>query len=148
MKMMQKTLKIQEKSCIGRFVICLKCEVLIIDTWNEKYFDFYPNNFNFCAVKKNYRKWEKLEYKKNKLKLDIDFLNDCKQLGVYPKFLIFKLPKVSNKDALLICKRLLCSTISKRNKELQHLSKELSLSENFYLHSFLPLTSTYLRNLY
>ena len=24
-----------EKSCIGRFVICLKCEVLIIDTWNE-----------------------------------------------------------------------------------------------------------------
>ena len=66
----------------------------------------------------------------NKLKLDIDFLNNCKQLGVYPKFLIFKLPNVSNKDALSIRKRLLRSAINKRNKELQHLSKELSLSEN------------------
>ena len=45
---------------------------------------------------KDFRKHEKLEYKKNKLKLDIDFLNNCKQLGVYPKFLIFKLPNVSN----------------------------------------------------
>ena len=80
---------------------------------------------------KDFRKYEKLEYKKNKLKLDIDFLNNCKQLGVYPKFLIFKLPNVSNKDALSIHKRLLRSAIKKRNKELQHLSKELSLSVNF-----------------
>ena len=82
-------------------------------------------------IVKYFRKYEKLEYKKNKLKLDIDFLNNCKQLGVYPKFLIFKLPNVSNKDALSIRKRLLRSAINKRNKELQHLSKELSLSENF-----------------
>ena len=27
-----------------------------------------------------FRKYEKLWYKKNKLKLDIDFLNNCKQL--------------------------------------------------------------------
>ena len=73
-------------------------------------------------------KYQKLEYKKNKLKLDIDVLNNCKQLGVYPKFLIFKLPNVSNKDALSVRKRLLRSAINKRNKELQHLSKELSLS--------------------
>ena len=77
---------------------------------------------------KDFRKYEKLEYKKNKLKLDIDFLNNCKQLGVYPKFLIFKLLNVSNKDALSIRKRLLPSAINKRNKELQHLLKELSLS--------------------
>ena len=31
---------------------------------------------------KDFRKYEKLEYKKNKLKLDIDFLNNCKELGV------------------------------------------------------------------
>ena len=31
----------------------------------------------------DFRKYEKLEYKKNNLKLDIDFLNNCKQLGVY-----------------------------------------------------------------
>ena len=48
---------------------------------------------------KDFRKNEKLEYKKKKPKLDIKFLNDCKQLGMYPKFLIFKLPNVSNKDA-------------------------------------------------
>ena len=71
---------------------------------------------------KDFRKYEKLEYKKNKLKLDIDFLNNCKQLGVYPKFLIFKLLNVSNKDALSIRKRLLHSAINKRNKELQHIS--------------------------
>ena len=35
---------------------------------------------------KNFRKYEKLEYKKSKLKLDIDFLNNCKQLGEHPKF--------------------------------------------------------------
>ena len=58
-------------------------------------------------------------------------LNNWKQLGVYPKFLIFKLPNVSNKDASSIRKWLLRSTISKCNKELQHILKELSISENF-----------------
>ena len=49
---------------------------------------------------KDFGIYEKLEYKKNKLKLDIDFLNNCKQLGVYPKFLIFKLPNVSRRSAI------------------------------------------------
>ena len=95
------------------------------------------NNYNDIARKygnvtiKDFRKYEKLEYKKKKLKLDINFLNNCKQLCVYPKFLIFKLPNVSNKDVLSIRKRLLRSAINKRNKKLQHLSKELSLTENF-----------------
>ena len=95
------------------------------------------NIYNYIARKygnvtvKDFRKYEKLEFKENKLKLDTDFLNSCKQLGVYPKFLIFKLPNVSNKDALSIRKRLFRSAINKCNKELQHLSKELSLSENF-----------------
>ena len=34
---------------------------------------------------KDFRKYEKLEYKNHKLKLDIKFLNNCKQLVVYPK---------------------------------------------------------------
>ena len=97
---------------------------------------------------KDFRKYEKLDYKKNKRKLDIDFLSNCKQLGVYPKFLIFKLPNVSNKDALSIRKRLLRSAINKRNKELQRLSKELNLSENFLSTQLsLLLTSTSLQNL-
>ena len=85
--------------------------------------------------------------KKNKLKLGIDFLNNYKQLGVYPKFLIFKLPVVSNKDASSIRKRLLRSATSNRNKELQHVLKELSLSKMLYLNSFLLLTSTSLKKL-
>ena len=96
---------------------------------------------------KDFRKYEKLEYKKNKLKLDINFLNNCKQLGVYSKFLIFKLPNVSNKDALSIRKRLLRSAINKRNKELQHLSKELSLSENFLSTQLSTIDFSSLQNL-
>ena len=92
---------------------------------------------------KNFRKYEKLEYKKNKLKLDIDFFNNCKELGVHLKFPIFKLPNVSNKDALSIRNRLLCSAINKRNKELQELSKELRLSENF-LSTQLPTIDFYI----
>ena len=53
---------------------------------------------NFQQYEKPQKKYQ-LEYKKNKLKLDMVFLNNCEQLGVYPKFLIFKLLNVSNKDA-------------------------------------------------
>ena len=63
--------------------------------------------------------------------MDIDFLKNCKQLGVYPKLLIFKLANVSNKDASSIRKRLLRSAINNSNKELQHVLKELSISEIF-----------------
>ena len=79
---------------------------------------------------KDFHKYEKLEYKKNKLKLNIDFLNNCKQLGVYRKFLIFELPNVSNKDDSSVRQRLLRSTINNRNRELQHALKELSITEN------------------
>ena len=96
---------------------------------------------------KDFRKYEKLEYKKNKLKLDIDFLNNCKQLGVFPKFLIFNLSNVSNKDAVSIRKRPLRSTINKRNKELQHVSKDLSLSKNF-LSKKLSTIDLYLYKIY
>ena len=106
---------------IKSFVLSRK----IVNIYND-----IARNYGNVTVKDS-RKYEKLECKKNKLKLDIDFLNNCKQLGVYPKFLIFKLRNVSNKDALSTRKRLLRSAINKRNKELQHISKELSLSVNF-----------------
>ena len=101
-------------------------QVFLDSTKRNKYVQQYCTKLWKFSVK-----YEKLEYKKNKLKLDIYFLNNCKQLGKYPKFLIFKLRNVSNKDALSICKRLLRSAINKRNKELQHLSKEFSLPKNF-----------------
>ena len=40
-------------------------------------------------------------------------------------------PIVSKKDASSVRKRLLCSVINNRNKELQQVLKELSISENF-----------------
>ena len=43
---------------------------------------------------------------------------------------IFQTTRVSNKDTLSIRKRLLRSPITKGNKELQYLAKEVSLSEN------------------
>ena len=97
----------------------------IINIYND-----IPQKYGNVTVKDFWR-YGKLEYKKNKLKIDIDFLNSCKQLGVYPRFLIFKLPNVFIKDPLSIRKRLLRSSINKRNKELQNLSKELSLSKTF-----------------
>ena len=96
---------------------------------------------------KDFQKYEKLDFKKKKLKLGIDFLNHCKQLGVYSKAFIFKLPNVSNKDALSIRKGLLCSTINNRNKQLQHFQKNSLYLKTFYLHSFLLLTSTSIQNL-
>ena len=81
---------------------------------------------------KDFRKYEKLDCKKNKLKLDIDFLHNYKQLGGYPKFLIFNLPNVSNKSASSIRKILLRNAINKRHKELQHVLKVLNISNNFF----------------
>ena len=109
----------------------------IINIYND-----IERKYRNVAVK-DFRNYETVEYKKNKLKLDINFLNNCKQLGVYPKFLIFKLPNVSNKDALSIRKRLLRSVIKNSNI----FQKKSVYPKTFYLHSFLLLTSTSLQNL-
>ena len=68
-------------------------------------------SFNITVT--DLRKYEKLKYTQNRLKLDTDFLNSYKQLGVYPKFLIFKLLNVSNKDTLSTRK----SLNNQRNKK-------------------------------
>ena len=96
----------------------------IIDT----YYDIALKHRNITV--KDLRKYKKLRHRKNKLKQYIHFLNNWKQRGVYPKFFIFKLSNVSNKDSS-IRKRLLRSTINKRNNEIQHVLKELSLCDNF-----------------
>ena len=44
-----KLLESLEKACIGRFMIFLKCEILIIDTWNEYIKKSYEMvNLFFC----------------------------------------------------------------------------------------------------
>ena len=97
---------------ILRFVLLQK----IINIYNN-----IAHKYGNVTVK-GVRKYEKSGYKKNKLELDIEFLNICKQLGVHSKCFNFKLPNVSNKHALSIRKLLLRSAINKHNKELQHFS--------------------------
>ena len=79
---------------ISNFVLSRK----IINVYNDIAWE-YRN-----VTVQDFRKHEKLEYKKKKLKLDVNVLNICKQLGLYPKFLIFKLPNVSNNNALSVRK--------------------------------------------
>ena len=44
------------------------------------------------------RKLEKLHIKRNKAQLDINFLINCKNFGVFPKFINVYLPNVDEKD--------------------------------------------------
>ena len=67
----------------------LKNVVIFIQTilsfvLSRKIINIYKDIAQKYGNVKDSQKYEKLEYKKNKLKLDIDFLNNCKQLGVYP----------------------------------------------------------------
>ena len=95
---------------------------------------------------KDFRRYEKLEYKKNKLKLDIDFLNNCKQLGVYPKFVIFQLPNVSNTLYQFLKDSFVAPSVSViRSSNI--FQKNSVYPYTFYLRSFLLLTSTSLQNL-
>ena len=98
-------------------------QTIVIFVLSRKIINIYNDIVRKCGnvTVKDFRKYKRLEYKKNKLKLGINF-NSCKQLGVYPKFLIFKLLNVSNKAALSICKRLVRSNIN---------NLKLSLSKNF-----------------
>ena len=120
-KKQQKKKKQRQKEARGAEAIVKGWELTVLSfvLWRK-----ITSTYNDIARKygnvtvKYFRDHEKVEYKRNKLKLDIDFLNNCKQIGVYLKFLIFKLPNVSNKDALSFRKSLLRNAINKRNKEL------------------------------
>ena len=74
---------------------------LVLSRKNINIYNDIARKYGNVTVK-DFREYEKLEHKKNKLKLDIDFLNNCKQLGVHSKFLIFKLLNVSNKDSFVV----------------------------------------------
>ena len=110
------------------------------------------NTYNGIARKygkvtvKDFLKYEKLEYKKNKLKLDIDFLSNCKQLGI-------------QNSLSLNCRMFLIKTIYQFVK-YSFVTPSISVINNsnifqknsvypktFCLHSLLLLTSTSLQNL-
>ena len=68
------------------------------------------------------RKLEKLSIKEDKAALDLSFLRNCQSLNVFPKFVCFNLPNVSQLDTIAIRKRLLRSATSKRLKEHRKLT--------------------------
>ena len=95
---------------------------------------------------KDFRTHEKLEYKKNKLKLNFDFLNDCTNLVCIRNSLSLHCRMFPNKDALSIRKRLLRSAINSVIKNYNIFQNNSVYPKTFYLHSFLLLTFTYLQN--
>ena len=116
---------------------CLKNAVIFIQTILSFVLPRKIKNISIdiarkCAnvTVKDFRKYEKLEYKKNKLKLKIDFSTNANNL-VYPKFLSLNCRMFLMKPLYQFVIRLLCNAINKGNKELQHLPKKLSPSKNF-----------------
>ena len=104
-------------------------------------------NYGNVAVK-DFQKNEKLECKKNKLNSDINFLNNWKQIGIYPKLLIFKLPNISIKHTFSINKDSFVVPpvgVKSNSNIYQKISVYLKA---FHLRNFLPLTSTFLQNLW
>ena len=105
------------------------------------YNDIAPKYGNVAV--KHFRKYEKLEYKKNKLKLEIDFLNNCKQqnfLSSNCRMFLIKTHFHFVKDSFVAPS---ISIIRNSN----NFQKNLVSLKTFYVHSFLLLTSTSLQNL-
>ena len=65
----------------------------------------------------DFRKLEKLHIKQERLRLDVNFLINCRNFNVYPKFTTFRIPNSSEVDTKFIKKRLLKSAIKKRTDE-------------------------------
>ncbi len=76
-----------------------------------------------------FRKYQRLEFKLQKAKLDLTFLEDCKKNSVIPKFLNFKLANrnLQNSNAYLQCQRkLLNEEISIKHSRITVLSLEVT----------------------
>ena len=74
--------------------------------------------------KADLRRLEKLRLKVNKAELDLNFLRNCKNFNVAPKFLTYTLPNASSHDIKAIRKRLLRGQIQTRCKERAKLQRE------------------------
>ena len=122
---------------ILRFVLSRK----VINIYND-----IAQKYGNVTVK-DFRKYEKLEYIKNKLKLEIDFLNSCKQLGVYRNSLSLNCQMFLTKTLYHFLKESLVAPSTSIIKNSHIFKKNSVYLKMFYLHSFLLLTSTSLQNL-
>ena len=96
---------------------------------------------------KDFRKYEKSEYTKNKLKLDIEFPNNCKQLGVIRNSLSLNCQMFLIKTLYQFVKDSFVAPSTSIIKNSNIFQKNSVYLKTFYLHNFLLLTSTSLQNL-
>ena len=96
---------------------------------------------------KDFRKYEKSEYTKNKQKLDMDFLNNCKQLGVIRNSLSLNCRMFLIKTLYQFVKDSFVAPSTSVIKNSNIFEKNSVYPKTFYTHSFLLLISTSLQNL-
>ena len=83
-------------------------------------------------VVKSIRAFEKLDFKRRKVELDISYLKTCKLNSIIPRFCIFKTANKSlrNSSAYLECQeKLLNEEIKIKKRRLKTLEKEFELKE-------------------
>ena len=109
------------------------------------YNDIAPKHGNVTL--QDFRKYEKLKYKHNKLNLDIDFLNNCKQLGVYPKLLFLNFRMFQIKMLYQYVKDAFEAPSINAIKNFNMSQKDSVNPKPFYPNSYQLLTSTSLTDL-
>ena len=116
-------------------------QTILSSVFSEKIINIYNDiarKYGNVTVK-YFRKFEKLEYKKNKLKLDIDFLNKYKHLDVYPKLLILNCQMFLIKTLYQFVKDSFVAPSASVIKNSNIFQKNSVCPKTFYLHSFLLL---------
>ena len=92
---------------------------VLLRTFGGIVYDFAQKYGNRIEVK-DLRKFERLQIKACRLKLDINFLKNCESFQVFPKFVCYvKLPNTNHTEKYAIRKKLLKSALLKREKEYQ-----------------------------
>lgn len=88
------------------------------------------------TVLKNLRKFERLDYRCRKAKIDLEFLISCQDNGLFPRFLHFRLAnsRLQSSAAYSACqKRLLAAEIQTKRSAIRHLDGQFSQQRSLLL---------------
>ena len=114
-------------SCFKLKSVVLSLKILISLVLSRKFgniiHDIAQNYININVS--DLRKLEKLHIKRKKAQLDINFLINCKNFGVFPKFINVYLPNVDEKDMYGIKKKLPQNGIHKRIRKRNDFDKKM-----------------------
>ena len=105
------------------FYIQVLVNLICVRNFGKVIFDISKHHDGKVSIKQM-RNLEKNHIKLDKAILDLNFLLNCKTLGVVPKFLCFSLPYSNHNDSKAIRRRLLRSAIRKRTNENYKLTKD------------------------